>query len=138
MIGSLNMAISYHFICDKCGTDIEEEQSIKEKLRSECPYCGSEEPIFHQVYQETQPYCKVKEVNCVGIQAEVNARRDGKELHELRGKIIRNKYKDAKFKVQGHGGKAKGRPGYDASESESIKEAQKFLNKKAKNVKPES
>ena len=70
----------YEFVCETCRLNGELEQSITEPLPDTCPDCGENDPEkWHQVYDgNIFIFCK-GEPTTVGQQAEINARRVGKE-----------------------------------------------------------
>ena len=71
---------TYQFICESCGELEEFTQSIHDDLPTACPSCGeAESSQFHQIYDgENFVFCR-GEPTTVGQQAEVNAKRVGKE-----------------------------------------------------------
>lgn len=83
----------YEFICEKCQIVVEDDHSITEELRDECPKCGCMDPeIFHQNYSKTLPFMAIENVTTAGQFAERNWRRWGRELTTLKGEAIKNQY----------------------------------------------
>ena len=76
---------TYNFVCETCESQWELTQSINDQLPDTCPQCGGteEDGVFHQIYSgENFCFCR-QEPTTVGQQAEINARRVGKEQIEL-------------------------------------------------------
>ena len=70
---------SYDFACEHCRHFWKDQWfSMSDQLPQVCPECGSTEPDFHQVYGA--PLVVIKgNPTTFGQQAEINARRVGKE-----------------------------------------------------------
>lgn len=75
---------TYLFVCETCGVSGDVEQSICDALPDTCPECGEQDASrWHQIYSgENFCFCR-QEPTTVGQQAEINARRVGKEQIEL-------------------------------------------------------
>ncbi len=76
---------TYAFGCESCGHSYEHEQSIHAEHPTSCPRCGATgEEVFHQLWGTYKTLGLVKgSPTTVGQQAELNARRAGKEQIQM-------------------------------------------------------
>lgn len=82
---------TYCYECEKCGKPHEEICSMKAPQLAECPSCG--EPNgeqFHRVFAVGNIYIK-GDPKTIGQQAELNAKRLGKEQRQLIAEKARRK-----------------------------------------------
>lgn len=89
--------VTYHFVCESCEVQGDVVQSIKDSLPEQCPECGATEPHWHQVYSG-ENFCFVRqEPTTVGQQAELNAKRVGREQMQIMGEQSQIANRKAKF-----------------------------------------
>lgn len=76
------MSITRQYSCDDCEEWFEEEKSIHDEVTRKCPQCGATEPVFNQLFGD--PFVMFKGApTTFGQQAELNAKRKGKELLQI-------------------------------------------------------
>ncbi len=79
-------------MCESCEHRHDEFLWFSEKLPKKCPKCGAKSPHYHQDYMQNRP-CGISYGNptTFGQQAEINAKRMGKEQLQKMGEKERAK-----------------------------------------------
>ena len=81
---------NYLHRCETCSYELEEFRYITDPIPQECSICGSGPPLFHQVYHGANFMGFVRgEPTTFGQQAELNAKRLGKEQLQLKAEAAR-------------------------------------------------